>query len=330
MSTEATRFAAPLLAGLVSALLIAAMLRFRRSLPMDVPNQRSLHDTPIPRSGGVGILCGITGGWLLAWPAPLMPLLGLALGLGALSLLDDFCGLPAALRLGAQIAAAALFAAWLPGFAGGFAGAALAVLALAWAANLYNFMDGSNGLAGGMAVFGFGFYALAAGLGGDLAFAAACACVAAAALGFLWFNFDPARIFMGDAGSVPLGFLAAGLGLAGWRQGLWTLPFPLLLFSPFIVDASVTLLKRLLRGEKIWQAHREHYYQRLLRLGLGHRGTALAAYALMLACGGSAMALRSAVWPVQAAVLLAWAGLYWTLLRQVDGAWDGHQKKGGE
>jgi UDP-N-acetylmuramyl pentapeptide phosphotransferase/UDP-N-acetylglucosamine-1-phosphate transferase len=99
-----------------------------------------------------------------------------------------------------------------------------------------------------------------------------CAGVAAAAAGFLCFNFHPARIFMGDVGSVPLGFTAGALGLVGWRSGAWPLWFPLLVFAPFILDATVTLLRRALRGEKVWQAHRSHYYQRMVQMGLGHRG----------------------------------------------------------
>jgi UDP-N-acetylmuramyl pentapeptide phosphotransferase/UDP-N-acetylglucosamine-1-phosphate transferase len=318
--------APPLLAGLASTLAIGAMLRMRTRLPMDHPGHRSLHSTPIPRSGGVGILLGVGLGWLLAWPAPLLPLLGLALGLGALSLADDFRGLSVKLRFGVQIAAAAIFILSQPKLPGGILGAGLAVLALVWMTNLYNFMDGANGLAGGMAVFGFGGYALAAWLGGAPGLAAAAACVAAAALGFLAFNFDPARIFMGDAGSIPLGFLAAGLGLAGWRQGVWPLAFPLLAFSPFIVDASATLAKRLLRGEKVWQAHREHYYQRIILMGLSHRQAALAEYALMLACGGSALALPGAPALAQAAILLGWAAVYAALATPIDAAWRRHKQ----
>src|SRR6476659_1011719 len=110
-------------------------------------------------------------------------------------------------------------------------------------------------------------------------------CVAAAAAAFLLFNFHPARIFMGDAGAIPLGFLAATLGVTGWINGLWPLWLPVLVFSPFIADASVTLAKRALRGEKIWQAHREHYYQRVVRAGFGHRNMALLGYILMFAAG---------------------------------------------
>lgn len=300
------------------------MLRKKQALPMDLPNQRSLHETPVPRIGGVGIMAGVACGWLIVWPSPFIPLLGLALLLSALSLLDDFHGLSATLRFGIQLLSAGLWVGFGAGLPGGYLGAAVAVFALVWMTNLYNFMDGSNGLAGGMALFGFGFYALAAGLAGAYSLSAAAACVAAAAGGFLFFNFGNARIFMGDGGSIPLGFLAAALGLAGWQQGIWPLHFPVLVFSPFIVDASLTLLKRLLRGEKVWQAHREHYYQRLIRLGQSHRDIALAEYALMMACGLSALLSLYAALPVQIALGLAWLAVYGFILIRVDRAWDCH------
>jgi UDP-N-acetylmuramyl pentapeptide phosphotransferase/UDP-N-acetylglucosamine-1-phosphate transferase len=324
---EARMIAAPFASGIASALLIAFMLRMKQALPMDRPNHRSLHQSPIPRTGGIGILLGIITGWLLVGPSSLLPLLVLVLGLGALSLMDDFRGLSAGLRLAVQLAAAALFVVLRPDFPGGLIGAGLAVLGLTWASNLYNFMDGSNGLAGGMALFGFSFYAILGWHGGAFAFSAASACVAGAALGFLFFNFDPARIFMGDSGSVPLGFLAAGLGIIGWQDGLWPLAFPVLVFSPFVVDASVTLLKRLLRGEKIWQAHREHYYQRLVRMGLGHRGTALAEYVLMIACGGSALLLVGLSALLQITILATWLVFYGLVMRRIDQAWARYDKE---
>src|SRR5262245_1457719 len=166
-------------------------------------------------------------------------------------------------------------------------------------------MDRSDGLAGGMAVFGFSFYAVAAWLAGSTEFALVNLSIAAAAGAFLVFNFHPARIFLGDAGSVPLGFLAAALGLIGWLQRDWTGWFPILVFSPFIMDASVTLARRLLRREKVWQAHRDHYYQRLVRLGWGHGRTALAEYAVMFASGVAALAALALPAGPQAALLAA-------------------------
>jgi UDP-N-acetylmuramyl pentapeptide phosphotransferase/UDP-N-acetylglucosamine-1-phosphate transferase len=202
----------------------------------------------------------------------------------------------------------------------------IAVLALMWFTNLYNFMDGSDGLAGGMAVAGFGAYAIAAWQSGDPALATAAAGTAAAALGFLAFNFHPARVFMGDSGSIPLGFLAGAMGLAGWRDGLWPLWFPVLAFGPFVADASATLARRVLRGERFWQAHRTHYYQRLVQLGWGHRRTAFAEYALMLLCAAVALGVRVADAGAQmaglagCALVIAMAGVL------VDAAWRRHDR----
>jgi UDP-N-acetylmuramyl pentapeptide phosphotransferase/UDP-N-acetylglucosamine-1-phosphate transferase len=187
-------------------------------------------------------------------------------------------------------------------------------------------MDGSDGLAGGMTVAGFGVYAVAAFAGGLTELSILGAAIAGAAAGFLIWNFHKARIFMGDSGSVPLGFLAAALGLLGWQAGTWPMWFPVLVFSPFIADASMTLLKRYLRGEKLSQAHRSHYYQRVLRMGLGHRGTALAAYVLMLAAAGSALAART--WPDTAVILLlaAWVAIYGVGMWLIDQRWAEYER----
>lgn len=307
---------AAIFSGLLSWLTIALMLRFGCVGPIDEPNQRSLHQVAVPRSGGVGILVGIAVGLMPAVP-PTALWIALA-GLVGVSLLDDFRPLPARIRFLVQLAAAAAvtWAMMPPGW--GVAGYLLSVLCILWMTNLYNFMDGSNGLAGGMAVFGFGAYALVAALAGQLDLAAWSACIAAAAGGFLVFNFDPARIFMGDVGSVPLGFLAAVLGLEGLRMGAWPAWFPVLVFSVFIVDATVTLLRRGLRGEKVWLAHREHYYQRLIQSGWSHRRLALAAYFLMLATAGSACLLIVAPSSIKMLAIAAWAVAYILLMRAID------------
>lgn len=292
-----------------------------RLLVLDLPNERSLHAAPVPRTGGLGLLAGIVAAWLIASPAGSWPAFAGALILAGVSFFDDLRGLPVLMRLSVQLAVSVALVAWHWGAFPGAAWAVAAVLAIAWMCNLYNFMDGSDGLAGGMAVFGFGAYAIAAWLGGALELAALCAGIAAAALAFLAFNFPPARIFMGDAGSVTLGFLAAALGLLGWERGLWAAWFPVLVFSPFIVDATVTLLRRAFRGERVWQAHKEHYYQRVVQLGAGHRGTALGEYALMLAAGASALGLLTAPAPVQWAGLGAWVILYGAVMAWIDRLW---------
>jgi UDP-N-acetylmuramyl pentapeptide phosphotransferase/UDP-N-acetylglucosamine-1-phosphate transferase len=110
-------------------------------------------------------------------------------------------------------------------------------------------------------------------------------------------------MFMGDVGSVPLGFLAGALGLIGWREGAWPFWFPMLVFAPFTCDATLTLLKRALRRERVWQAHREHYYQRLVRMGFGHRGALWIECTAMAGCAATAIAVRDAGESTQFAAL---------------------------
>jgi UDP-N-acetylmuramyl pentapeptide phosphotransferase/UDP-N-acetylglucosamine-1-phosphate transferase len=308
----------PIASALATLLLIAWMLRVQDRLPLDVPNQRSLHVRPVPRMGGIAIMAGVFSGFAIL-QTPLVVVLPAAV-LVALSHFDDTYGLPISVRLGAQFAAAAGFAyGALPGLP--LPLLAPIVVVIMWATNLYNFMDGSDGLAGGMTVFGFSFLGAGAWMSGDDALLIECAIVAAAGVAFLPFNFPPARLFMGDAGSVPIGFLAAVLSLAGWRDGDWPFWFPVAVFSPFIVDATLTLLKRTGAGERIWEAHNKHYYQRLVRMGWGHRRTALAEYALMLACGTTALwALREPLY-LQMSALLGLVALHAALALWVDSAW---------
>jgi UDP-N-acetylmuramyl pentapeptide phosphotransferase/UDP-N-acetylglucosamine-1-phosphate transferase len=188
-----------------------------------------------------------------------------------------------------------------------------------WMINLYNFMDGSDGLAGGMALFGFTFYGIAGLLKHNEIFAMLNFSISAAALGFLFSNFHPAKIFMGDAGSIPLGFLAAAMGLWGWQQALWEGWFPIIVFSPFIADASITLIKRALRGVRVTEAHREHYYQRAIQLGLGHRKVALIEYLLMLLVGGSALLVLWEEFPLR--VIGLWCLVYVVLMAFIELQW---------
>ena len=153
--------------------------------------------------------------------------------------------------------------------------------------------------------------------------------VAGAAAGFLVFNFPPAKVFMGDGGSIPLGFLAASLGLLGWRQALWPLWFPVLVFSPFLADASVTLLRRVLRRERFWQAHREHYYQRLVRMGWGHGRTALCEYALMAGVTASALMALGLSLAYQGLVLAGWAVVFAAVMIGIDRRWQGFLRAAG-
>lgn len=309
---------APILALTLTLVGIGIMLAYGRRLPMDVPNARSLHDRPIPRIGGLvvipaAVVAVVAGG-------SSSPSHGIAMLVGilfAVSAGDDRGGLPVLVRLGAHLGAA-VGAAWL--LDANWITGALAALAIAWMTNLYNFMDGANGLAGGMAVFGFGTYAIAAQ---EPAIVLWAACLAGASAGFLVFNSDPARVFLGDAGSIPLGFLAGTLGYWGIRVGDWPYWFPLLAFAPFIVDASVTLVRRMIAGERVWQAHRQHYYQRLIQMGWSHRKLAVAEYLLMAVTGMLGLLLlrqgEQTFW------LMVVAVAYIVLLTAIDRRWKGHQ-----
>jgi UDP-N-acetylmuramyl pentapeptide phosphotransferase/UDP-N-acetylglucosamine-1-phosphate transferase len=296
---------------------------------LDHPNDRSLHQHPIPRTGGLAMLgADLTGMVLVGLAVPdthaslAILLLGL-IPLAVVSFLDDRYGMPVRWRLLVHVWASAslvfagyapnplelpVFALPLPVWIISF----ITLLFTVWMINLYNFMDGMDGFAGGMAVIGF---ATLAWLGRtDAGFVAVCLTVAAASAGFLVHNFPPAKIFLGDTGSTTLGFLAAACSLWGSKAGLFPFWVAILVFSPFIVDATVTLLRRLLRGEKVWEAHRTHYYQRLVLLGWGHRRTVLAEYVLMLACAGSAL-LAVRLPPVsQVALAVGWILIYGLLM----------------
>jgi UDP-N-acetylmuramyl pentapeptide phosphotransferase/UDP-N-acetylglucosamine-1-phosphate transferase len=303
--------------------LIILLSRFARTA-LDAPNERSLHERPVARTGGIGILAGGAVALALGADGLWLPL-ALAFGLAVVSFADDLRGVPALGRLAAHCAAAVALVWYL---LSPMNPAALVVLALAviWITNLFNFMDGADGVAGGMALIGFGCYAIAAELAGHTALALVCASLAAAAGAFLVFNLHPARIFMGDVGSITLGFLAAALGLVGWRDDIWPLWFPLLAFGPFIGDATITLLKRVARKERVWRAHRDHYYQRMVLMGFGHRGTAFLGFGAMVLCAGAALYGREQAPAMQATVFggaslllaaaAAWIDLRWSRFRR--------------
>ncbi|AYZ67548.1 glycosyltransferase family 4 protein [Burkholderia multivorans] len=316
-------FAVTLVTAVVSTTILRMLLvtGLAWRLATDVPNDRSLHARPTPRVGGWGIVPASVIAMLAL--APRMWLIAVAtLFLAAMSQIDDRRGLPARVRFAAHLVAVVSLIATYPTAAPWWFLAGVGFM-MVWLTNLYNFMDGADGLAGGMALFGFGAYAAAA-LGevhpsADLMTSGAA--IAGAALGFLLLNFHPARLFLGDAGSIPLGFLAGALGYWGWREAIWPLWFPAMVFSPFIADASVTLLRRLLRGEKFWQAHREHYYQRMVRSGIDHGRTAAYWYLIMLT--GIVVALWALSRPEfqQWLLFVAWYGVLACIGVLIDMRW---------
>jgi UDP-N-acetylmuramyl pentapeptide phosphotransferase/UDP-N-acetylglucosamine-1-phosphate transferase len=317
-------WAAAVLSFLVAFAAVRVLLsRFAR-FALDEPNERSLHALPVPRTGGIAVLAAMAVSLAFIGTQLWLPML-LAFLLAAVSFYDDLHELKGRARLLAHFAAAGILVWYLLSPMNPIE-MLLLFLAVVWITNLYNFMDGADGVAGGMAVIGFSAYAIAAWLAGHEALAMLCAAIAAGSLAFLLHNFHPARIFLGDVGSIPLGFLAAALGLVGWRDDLWPLWFPVLVFGPFNADATITLVRRLARREKVWRPHRDHYYQRIVRMGLGHRAAALLGYAVMVFCAGAALLGRGQSSGVQAAAFAAGTVVLAVMAFWVDRRWARFEK----
>ena len=308
--------------GLVRALLL------RRGV-MDRPNERSSHRAAVPRGGGLAVVGVLLAAWLALWltddgqsPAALfwVALVG-ALGLAAVSWLDDLRGgLRVIPRLAAQSLAVGAGIVSLPGDGLILQGTvpalvdhALAAAAWLWFVNLFNFMDGIDGLSGVEgASLGLGTFLLAL-LGAAPAWLGPLGLtLAGVSLGFLLWNWHPARIFLGDVGSVPLGYLAGWLLLALAAAGAWQAA--LLLPAYYLADATFTLVRRLLRGRRVWHAHREHFYQRVVAAGWSHGRTAalIAGHNLLLvglavaSQQGSAAAAASLAAGAMLVVALLW------------------------
>lgn len=271
---------------LISGLLVRSAIgyAYRRGL-LDQPGQRRSHSLPTPGGGGIGIvlalmfcLPGILYGSPAAWPAKQIFALLAALLLVALAgWWDDHRALPVWPRLGAQLLAITTFSVallsagdslwWLP----------LLLVGGVWSINLHNFMDGIDGLLAQQAIFvGLGL-ALLAWSAAQPALALAAASLAAAAVGFGYYNRPPARIFMGDVGSGSVGLLIFAFSAMLWQRNPAVLCPVLILSSAFVVDASLTLLSRIWRGRRWHAAHREHLYQWLARR-TGSHGWADRAY----------------------------------------------------
>lgn len=310
---------------------------------LDWPNARSLHERPVPRMGGLAIVLGIVVGLALG-PRSLTSRwewLALAWGVvGVGSWYDDVRGLSARIRLGLHGLAAGLAVwayphwplSWLPQGTpalGGPIAFVLMTLFLVWWINLYNFMDGMDGLAGGMAVFGFGTLALLGYRAHDLPYAGVSLTVASAALGFTFTNFPPARLFMGDLGSTTLGFAAGLLILVGADREDFPVWVGLVVFSPFLVDATVTLMRRLMRGDKLATAHREHYYQRCVRSGFSHKRTVIGEYFLMALCSLCAYLAVGRPASFQWAILASLMAIY-GLLAVLVGRWEALREGNGK
>ncbi len=284
---------------------------------LDVPNERSSHQSVMPRGGGLAMVLAFTTALVAlaaigGQRATLLLALGGGLAVAGIGFVDDRRPVPPARRLAVHLAAAVWAVAWLGGLPTltfgnvtlslSWIGHVLAVLSIVWTLNLFNFMDGIDGIAASEAVFICGsagilglLYPGAAGGGGALAWIFCAAC-----LGFLWWNWPPAKIFMGDVGSGYLGFVIAVLAIAADHDDP-AAPWPwLILGGVFFVDASVTLVYRALRGERVYEAHRTHAYQWLARRW-GHRRVTVSVWVVnvfwLLPCAAFAAAHPArAIW----------------------------------
>ena len=264
--------------GGISLLLTSALRRYARAKSLiDIPNARSSHTVPTPRGGGVAIVLSfllllpvLPVFSLLSWSST-WGLLGAGAGIAVLGFLDDHGHIAARWRLLGHFSAAVWALFWLGGappltvmgatFDMGWVGVVLAMFYLVWMLNLYNFMDGIDGLASVEAICVCLSATLIYTLMGFSALAWAPLLLSFAVGGFLYWNFPPAKIFMGDAGS---GFLGVTLGIFS-LQAAWASPALIwvwvILMGVFIVDATFTLIRRLVRGDKVYEAHRSHAYQ---------------------------------------------------------------------
>lgn len=292
---------------LAAALLAAAITGWVRRqalqrLWLDVPNARSSHAAPTPRGGGLGIVVASLAGFAALWAVGVVERnLCVALSGGGVAVAwigwrDDRKPVAAGVRLAVHLAAALWALAWLGGVPPmqfgstvvefGALGYVLGMLAIGWVLNLFNFMDGIDGIAASEAAFmafaGAGIAAVA-GIATASGVPAAALVFGAACLGFLAWNWPPARIFMGDVGSGYLGYVLAVLALAAMAQSPVALFIGLALGAVFFVDATVTLARRLLRGERVHEAHRSHAYQWLARRWGSHRAVTVAVLGFNLA-----------------------------------------------
>jgi UDP-N-acetylmuramyl pentapeptide phosphotransferase/UDP-N-acetylglucosamine-1-phosphate transferase len=252
----------------------AAIPWLQRRGAVATENARTMHRGSVPKGGGlavltaIGVALGVSGMPKFSDPFVEAMLFG-TLVLAVLSWRNDLRHVPATIRLPIHLAVAALTVLALPTDALVFQGwlpftldRVLAALTLAWMMNLYNFMDGINGIAGvETAVIGLGYIAAGAATGIVPEYAALAAALVGASLGFLVWNMrEQAVVFLGDVGSVPLGYLAGALMIDLAANGAWAAALIIPMY--FVVDATWTLIRRIARGERFWEAHRAHAYQR--------------------------------------------------------------------
>ena len=309
------------LAGLANLIAMPQIIKqLQRRNVLDVPNERSSHAAPTPRGGGIGIIgisaVGIIAGLFLnVIPGDgfIFAALGGVVTLAFLGFDDDQKNLSPLFKLLIQggIAAAAVWFSgiplttfdfpFVPAHVLGFSGSVFAWLWLVGFTNIFNFMDGANGLAGSQILFaGVAFSVLGVGTN-DTQLMFTGALVAGAALGFLKYNFPIAKVFMGDVGSLPAGFLLALMVLRaaeGPAADQVTIATPLLFIWPFLYDGTYTLVNRIVHKRNPFRPHRSHLYQRVMIAGATHEQitTRYAAGMVVCACGGFGMLIFSDRW----------------------------------
>lgn len=268
-----------------SALLIRPLITILRNRAvLDIPNERSSHMTAIPKGAGIVLLFVVLVGWCaVSWVArngldanQITTIAGITIALSILSWIDDLKNLSPVLRLIAHLTAAGLAITFAPfqglvfqGYLEAPADMVFTAIIWVWFINLFNFMDGIDGISGvqssticmGVIVIGY--------LVPDLiVYAPYAAVLLGASAGFLIWNWPPAKIFLGDVGSAPLGFLLGWILLSLAAASQWAAA--LILPGYYLADATITLIRRAIRGERVWQAHREHFYQKAVASGLSH------------------------------------------------------------
>ncbi|MBT3558471.1 MAG: glycosyltransferase family 4 protein [Rhodospirillales bacterium] len=295
-------FVAPLL--LVAAGIWPLRAFLQRRAILDHPNDRSSHTTPTPKGGGLVVIPVLTLTWIgIVWlgdpnalGGEVVPVALLALFLCLLSWVDDLKNLPALLRLGSHAAAAATALYFMPTDMLVFQGIlpatldhGIMVIAWIWFINLFNFMDGIDGISGVQAlIIGAGIVVVSLVSGNIIQLTPFAIAVAGVSIGFLIWNWHPARIFLGDTGSAPLGFLLGWLLIRLASLGEWEAA--LILPAYYLADATITLFKRLLLREQIWLAHREHFYQKAVQSGLSHASVTLQVYFVGVVLAASSVA----------------------------------------
>jgi len=301
---------------------LATWYASRRGL-MDHPGERHSHTVATPRGGGAGLVLALvlSSFWFIAsdggfWMNCALP------GIAALSLLgwwDDHSSLSAHFRFFVQLAVSSylLWCALDGGWLHGVVQIIIAGLFLVWMTNLYNFMDGSNGMAGLQGVFSGVVLACLYEQAAEHTTAIACVLMAACCVGFLPWNLGRARVFMGDTGSLALGFAIGGLLVYGVAIQAFAIPVALMLMLVFLTDSTLTLLVRVLKGERWYNAHKQHLYQRLIAQGWTHCRVVLfyQAINILLVVPGIVIAVSfpALAWIVAVCMILTF-GLGWYLV----------------